>query len=103
MGADLHVTSRVLDDLTSALTGFSGQLSHACECIQAGDSNLAGADPLAGRVHAFADSWQYGITQLSKHGSDCVQMLRHVGAAFDRLDQHLASELQPGKGRADGG
>jgi hypothetical protein len=98
MGADLHLTSQVLDGLISAFSGFSGQLSTACTDIRNGDSSLTGSDPLAGQVHGFADSWNYGLTQLGQHGTECVGLLRQVGATFDRLDHELASGLSRGNG-----
>ncbi len=98
MGADLHLTSQVLDDLISAFSGFGGQLAAACADIRSGDSALAGTDPLAGQVRGFAGSWNYGLTQLGQHGNECVRMLRQVGTAFDRLDHELASELTRGTG-----
>jgi hypothetical protein len=98
MGADLHLTSQVLDDLISAFSGFSGRLATACADIRNGDSTLTGADPLAGQVHGFAGSWNYGLTQLGQHGTECVRMLRQVGSAFDRLDHELAGELTRGNG-----
>jgi hypothetical protein len=93
MSADLQLTSQVLDDLISALSGFSGQLATACTAIRNGDSALTGTDPLAAQVHDFAGSWNYGLTQLGQHGTACVGMLRQVGATFDRLDAELAGEL----------
>jgi hypothetical protein len=93
MSADLHLTSQVLDDLSSALSGFSGQLATACTAIRNGDSNLTGTDPLAGQVHGFAGSWNYGLTQLGQHATACVGMLRQVGTTFDQLDTELAGEL----------
>jgi hypothetical protein len=98
MAADLYLTSRVLDDLISAFFGFSGQLATACADIRNGDAALTGSDPLAGQVHGFADSWNYGLTQLGQHGTECVRLLRQVGATFDRLDRELASELSGGNG-----
>jgi hypothetical protein len=93
MAADLHLTSQVLDDLISAFSGFSGQLATACADIRSGDSSLAGADPLAGQVHAFAGSWNYGLTELGQHGGECIRMLRQVGSTFDQLDRELAAGL----------
>lgn len=93
MSADLHLTSQVLDDLVSGFSGFGGRLGSACRDIRNGDSALTGNDPLAGQVHGFAGSWNYGLTQLGQHGTECVRMLRQVGATFDRLDHELASEL----------
>ena len=93
MSADLYLTSRVLDDLISALSGFTGQLSAACNDIRNGDSRLTGTDPLSAQVHSFAGSWHYGLTQLGQHGSQCVKLLRQVGAAFDNLDHQLTSAL----------
>jgi hypothetical protein len=98
MSADLHLTSQVLDDLISAFSGFSGRLATACTDIRNGDSAVGGTDPLAGQVHGFAGSWNYGLTQLGQHGTECVRMLRQVGTAFDRLDHELASELTRGNG-----
>jgi hypothetical protein len=98
MSADLHLTSQVLDDLISAFSGFGGRLTTACADIRNGDSALTGADPLSGQVHGFAGSWNYGLTQLGQHGSECVRMLRQVGTTFDQLDHELASELSRGKG-----
>jgi hypothetical protein len=98
MNADLHLTSQVLDDLMSALSGFTGQLATACADIRNGDSALTGIDPLAGQVHGFAGSWNYGLTQLGQHSTECVRMLRQVGAAFDSLDHELASGLSRGTG-----
>ena len=72
MGADLHVTSAVLDELIAAFSGFSGQMAHAGHDIRAGDSEVTGADPLAGRVHGFAGSWHYGLSQLGQHVRDCA-------------------------------
>jgi hypothetical protein len=97
MSADLHLTSQVLDDLISGLSGFSGRLVAACTDIRNGDSALTGTDPLAGQVHGFAGSWQYGLTQLGQHGAACVGMLRQVGTTFDRLDSELTSELSRNK------
>jgi hypothetical protein len=99
MSADLYLTSQVLDDLVSAFSGFSGQLAQACGDIRTGDSQVAGADPLAGRVHEFAGSWHYGLTQLGRHGTQCVKMLREVGSTFDLLDHELTAGLQRGKGK----
>jgi hypothetical protein len=79
MVADLHLTSQVLDDLISTFSGFSGQLATACADIRNGDAALTGSDPLAGQVHGFADSWNYGLTQLGQHGTECVRLLRQVG------------------------
>src|ERR1700744_2529616 len=93
MGADLHLTSQVLDDLISALTGFSGQLATACADIRHGDSALTGTDPLSSQVHGFAGSWNYGLTQLGQHASECVRLLQQGGTAFDQLDSELAGEL----------
>lgn len=93
MSADLQLSGKVLDTLISDLTGFSGQLSSACTSIRNGDSALAGADPLSSQVHSFAGSWNYGLTQLGQHASECVSLLRQVGAAFDQLDGELSSEL----------
>jgi hypothetical protein len=98
MTADLHLTSEVLDDLISAFSGFGGQLATACADIRSGDSSLAGTDPLAGQVHGFAGSWNYGLTQLGQHGDECIRMLRQVGSTFDQLDSELASDLIRGKG-----
>jgi hypothetical protein len=98
MGADLHLTSQVLDDLMAAFSGFAGQLATACADIRTGDGSLSGADPLAGQVHAFAGSWNYGLTQLGQHGSECIRMLRQVGSTFDQLDRELAGDLIRGKG-----
>jgi hypothetical protein len=98
MGADLHLTSQVLDDLMSAFCGFSGQLATACADIRNGDGALTGSDPLAGQVHEFADSWHYGLTQLGQHGTECVRLLQQVGATFDRLDHELTSGLSRGNG-----
>jgi len=98
MAADLHLTSEVLDDLISAFSGFGGQLATACVDIRSGDSSLTGADPLAGQVHGFAGSWNYGLTQLGQHGDECIRMLRQVGSTFDQLDSELASDLIRGKG-----
>ena len=100
MVADLHVTSAVLDELIAAFSGFSGQMAQACHDVRAGDSEVTGADPLAGRVHGFAGSWHYGLSQLGQHGSGCARMLRQVGSTFDRLDHELASELARGKGKS---
>ena len=100
MVADLHVTSAVLDELVAAFSGFSGQMAQACHDIRVGDSEVTGADPLAGRVHGFAGSWHYGLSQLGQHGSDCARMLSEVGSTFDRLDHELASELARGKGKS---
>ena len=93
MGADLHLTGQVLDDLIGAFGGFSGRLGAACHDIRRGDAAVTGSDPLAGQVHGFAGSWRAGLVQLGQHGADCVQLLRQVGATFDRLDQELAGEL----------
>lgn len=98
MAADLHLTSQVLDDLISAFSGFGGQLATACSDIRSGDSSLTGTDPLAGQVHGFAESWNYGLTQLGQHGDECIRMLRQVGSTFDQLDSELASDLIRGKG-----
>jgi hypothetical protein len=98
MSADLHLTSQVLDDLISAFSGFGGQLATACADIRSGDSSLTGTDPLAGQVHAFAGTWNYGLTQLGQHGDECIRMLRQVGSTFDQLDNGLASDLIRGKG-----
>jgi hypothetical protein len=93
VSADLHVTSQVLDDLIGAFGGFSGRLAVACRDIRSGDAAVTGSDPLAGQVHGFAGSWRGGLAQLGQHGADCVQLLRQVGATFDRLDQELTGEL----------
>ena len=98
MAADLHLTSQVLDDLISAFSGFGGQLATACADIRSGDGSLTGTDPLAGQVHGFAGSWNYGLTQLGQHGEECIRMLRQVGSTFDQLDSELASDLIRGKG-----
>jgi hypothetical protein len=97
MSADLLLTSQVLDDLISGFSGFSGQLAAACADIRNGDSALTGTDPLAGQVHGFAGSWNYGLTQLGQHGTACVRMLQQVGATFDHLDLELAGELSRSK------
>lgn len=97
MAADLQLTSHVLDDLIAGFSGFGDRLASACADIGNGDSALTGADPLSGQVHGFAGSWHYGLTQLGQHGTECVRMLRQVGAAFERLDHELASELTRGK------
>ena len=96
--ADLHLTSQVLDDLITAFSGFGGQLATACADIRAGDGSLSGTDPLAGQVHEFAGSWNYGITQLGQHSSECIRMLAQVGSTFDQLDRELASDLIRDKG-----
>jgi hypothetical protein len=93
MSADLHLSSQVLDGLISDLSGFSGQLATACTGLRNGDSALAGTDPLASQVHGFADSWNYGLTQLGQHADECVKMLRQVGATFDQLDGELTGAL----------
>src|ERR1700759_455559 len=98
MGADLQVTSQVLDELVSAFDGFGGRLTQACDDIRTGDGQGTGDDPLAGRVHDFAGSWHYGLTQLGQHGHECVKMLRQVGSTFDALDRELASELKRSQG-----
>jgi hypothetical protein len=100
MSANLHLTSRVLDDLIAAFNGFGGRLAHACNEIRTGDGAVTGSDPLAGQVHEFAGSWHYGLTQLGQHGAQCVTMLRTVGSTFDRLDHELASELVRAKGQS---
>jgi hypothetical protein len=100
MAADLQLTSRVLDDLITAFSGFSGQLAQACRDIQTGDGQVTGSDPLSGPVHGYAGSWHYGLTQLGQHGTECQKMLRQVGATFDTLDHQLASEIKPPKGKA---
>jgi hypothetical protein len=97
MGADLHLTSQVLDDLISAFSGLGGRLATACADIRTGDSSLSGTDPLAGQVHGFAGSWNYGLTQLGQHSSERIRMLRQVGSAFDQLDRELTSELSRSK------
>jgi hypothetical protein len=91
--ADLQLSSQVLDELISGFSGFGGQLYSACTDIRNGDITLTGTDPLAGQVHGFADSWNYGLTQLGQHSDECVRALRQVGTAFDRLDSELTSEL----------
>jgi hypothetical protein len=93
MSADLQLTSQVLNGLISDLSGFSGQVSTACTSIRSGDSALTGTDPLASQVHGFAGSWNYGLTQLGQHASECVRLLQQVGSAFDQLDSELAGEL----------
>jgi len=98
MPADLHLTSQVLDDLISAFSGFGGQLATACADIRSGDGSLTGGDPLAGQVHAFAGTWNYGLTQLGRHSDECIRMLRQVGSTFDQLDNELASDLIRDKG-----
>lgn len=97
MSADLHLTSQVLDDLILALSGFSGQLATACTGIRNGDSALTGTDPLASQVREFADSWNYGLTQLGQHATECVRLLRQVGTTFDQLDLELASGISRSK------
>jgi hypothetical protein len=91
--ADLQLSSAVLEELTAAFGGFADRLAHARTAISSADADLEGTDPLAGQVHAFSGSWNYGITQLGQHGADCVTMLRRVGSTFDRLDQQLAASL----------
>lgn len=93
MSADLQLTSQVLDTLISDLSGFSGQLSTACTSIRNGDSALTGTDPLSSQVHGFADSWNYGLSQLGQHADECVKLLNQVGSAFDQLDTELAGEF----------
>lgn len=83
--------------LTTAFPGFSDRMAQACNDIRIGDGEVTGADPLADRVHGFAGSWHYG---LSQHGAQCVKMLHEVGSTFDRLDHELASELHRGKGKS---
>ena len=102
MGADLHVTSQVLDELVSAFDGFGVRLTQACNDIRAGDGQVSGDDPLAGRVHDFAGSWHYGLTQLGQHGHECVTMLKQVGSAFDQLDRELTNELKRSKSVGNG-
>ena len=99
MSADLHVTSQVLDDLMSAFAGFGGRLTQACDDIRIGDGQVTGTDPLAGRVHDFAGSWHYGLTQLGQHGHECVKMLRQVGSTFDGLDGELTAALERSKAK----
>lgn len=97
--ADLQLTSAVLDELVAAFSGFGGRLASACADIRAGDANVTGDDPLAGQVHSFAGSWDYGITQLGRHSHVCVTMLREIGTTFGQLDSQLASELSRGNKR----
>ncbi len=75
-------------------------MAQACSDIRTGDGEVTGADPLAGRVHGFAGSWHYGLSQLGQHGAQCVKMLHEVGSTFDQLDHELASELHRGKGKS---
>jgi hypothetical protein len=93
MSADLQLSSQVLDGLISDLSGFSGQMATACTGIRNGDSALTGTDPLAVQVRGFTDSWSYGLGQLGKHATECVGLLRQVGATFDQLDNELAGDL----------
>lgn len=97
--ADLQLTSAVLDELIAAFSGFGGRLASACADIRNGDANVTGDDPLAGQVHSFVGSWNYGITQLGQHSHVCATMLRKVGTTFDQLDSQLASELTRGTKR----
>jgi hypothetical protein len=90
MNADLHVTTGLIDDLVATLSGFGRQLGQAVADIRTGDAAVTGPDPLAGRVHGFADSWHYGLTQLGQHAARCETMLRQVGPAFGATDQQLA-------------
>jgi hypothetical protein len=93
MNADLHVTTGLIDELISTLSGFGRQLSQACADIRIGDAAVTGPDPLAGRVHGFADSWHYGLTQLGQHAARCETMLRTVGPALAGVDRQLAGDL----------
>lgn len=95
MNADLHVTTGLIDDLIATLSGFGRQLGQAVADIRTGDAAVTGPDPLAGRVHGFADSWHYGLTQLGQHAARCETMLRQVGPAFAATDQQLASAVSP--------
>jgi hypothetical protein len=96
--ADLRLSSEVLSELITAFNGFGDLLYQACADIRAGDAAVTGDDPLAGDVHGFADSWNYGLGQLGQHGHDCSQRLQKINATFDQLEKQLTDALTNAKG-----
>jgi hypothetical protein len=98
MNADLRVASSVLSEVAGVLSGFGGRVSDACRDLAAGDAQVAGTDPLAGRVSEFAASWCYELTKLAGHAADCEAMLRQAGPAFEGTEARLAAAVRPGSG-----
>jgi hypothetical protein len=94
VGADLYVTSAVLDELRSTLRSVTGRLDGARRALGAVDPAVVGAPPLTGQVHDYAGSWRYGVAQLGEHAQRCAQLLATVGAAFDQVDTQLGNELR---------
>lgn len=102
--ADLRLSSKVLSELITAFNGFGDLLYQACADIRTGDAAVTGDDPLAGDVHGFTSSWNYGLGQLGQHGHDCSAELQKISATFDQLEQQLTGDLQNAKSgsQADG-
>lgn len=95
--ADLRLSSELLSELIAAFNGFGDLLYQACADIRTGDAAVTGDDPLAGDVHGFTSSWNYGLGQLGQHGHDCSQQLQKINATFDRLERQLTDDLKGAK------
>jgi hypothetical protein len=102
--ADLRLSSEVLSELITAFNWFGDLLYRACVDIRTGDAAVTGDDPLAGDVHGFTSSWNYGLGQLGQHGHDCSQELQKINATFDQLEKQLTDDLKNAKSgsQADG-
>jgi hypothetical protein len=85
--AGLRLSAEVLSELTAAFNGFGDLLYRACAGIRAGDAAVTGDAPLAGEVHGFTGSWNYGLGQLGQHGHDCAAQLQKVNATFGQLEK----------------
>jgi hypothetical protein len=91
--ADLRLSSEVLSELVTAFNGFGDLLYQACTDIRNGAAAVTGDDPLAGDVHGFSSSWNYGLGQLGQHGHDCGQELKKINATFAQLEKQLTGGL----------
>jgi hypothetical protein len=96
--ADLRLSSAELGELITAFNGFGDLLNQACLDIRNGDAAVTGNDPLAGDVHAFTSSWDYGLGKLGQHGRDCSAQLTKINNAFDQLEKQLTDGLKGAKG-----
>jgi len=95
--AGLRLSSELLNELIAAFNGFGDLLQQACADIRTGDAAVTGDDPLAGDVHGFTSSWDYGLGQLGQHGHDCSQQLQKINATFDQLEKQLTGALKNAK------
>jgi hypothetical protein len=95
--ANLKLSSDVLNELVAAFNGFGDLLYQACVDIRNGDAEVTGDDPLAGDVHGFTSSWNYGLGQLGQHGQDCSKQLKQINATFEQLETQLTGALKNGK------